>query len=119
MSGSPDDDRIEELRQQKKEQLKQQKQQQGGGDAGAAQQAQREQAEQQKQALLKQHLTDGARKRLNTIKMSKPEFAEKAEQQILALAQSGRLQDQIDEEQMKDLLRELKPDSQSFNINRR
>jgi programmed cell death protein 5 len=119
MSGSPDDDRLEELRQQKKEQLKQQKQQQGGGDAGAAQQAQREQAEQQKQALLKQHLTDGARKRLNTIKMSKPEFAEKAEQQILALAQSGRLQDQIDEEQMKDLLRELKPDSQSFNINRR
>ncbi|MCD2198774.1 DNA-binding protein [Halobacterium sp. KA-4] len=119
MSGSTDDDRLEELRQQKKEQLKQQKQQQGGGDAGAAQQAQREQAEQQKQALLKQHLTDGARKRLNTIKMSKPEFAEKAEQQILALAQSGRLQDQIDEEQMKDLLRELKPDSQSFNINRR
>lgn len=118
MSGSPDDDRLEELRQQKKEQLKQQ-QQQGGGDAGAAQQAQREQAEQQKQALLKQHLTDGARKRLNTVKMSKPEFAEKAEQQILALAQSGRLQDQIDEEQMKDLLRELKPDSQSFNINRR
>ncbi|MCD2202791.1 DNA-binding protein [Halobacterium sp. KA-6] len=119
MSGSPDDDRLEELRQQKKEQLKQQKQQQGGGDAGAAQQAQREQAEQQKQALLKQHLTDGARKRLNTIKMSKPDFAEKAEQQILALAQSGRLQDQIDEEQMKDLLRELKPDSKSFNINRR
>ncbi len=119
MSGSPDDDRLEELRQPKKEQLKQQKQQQGGGDAGAAQQAQREQAEQQKQALLRQHLTDGARKRLNTIKMSKPEFAEKAEQQILALAQSGRLQDQIDEEQMKDLLRELKPDSQSFNINRR
>ncbi|MUV60699.1 DNA-binding protein [Halobacterium sp. CBA1126] len=118
MSGSPDDDRLEELRQQKKEQLKQQ-QQQGGGDRETAQQAQREQAEQQKQALLKQHLTDGARKRLNTIKMSKPEFAEKAEQQILALAQSGRLQDQIDEEQMKDLLRELKPDSQSFNINRR
>jgi len=118
MSGSPDDDRLEELRQQKKEQLKQQ-QQQGGGDREAAQQAQREQAEQQKQALLKQHLSDGARKRLNTIKMSKPEFAEQAEQQILALAQSGRLQDQIDEEQMKDLLRELKPDSQSYNINRR
>jgi len=118
MSGSPDDDRLEELRQQKKEQLKQQ-QQQGGGGREAAQQAQREQAEQQKQALLRQHLTDGARKRLNTVKMSKPEFAEQAEKQILALAQSGRIQDQIDEEQMKDLLRELKPDSQSFNINRR
>ncbi|NIB99797.1 DNA-binding protein [Halobacterium sp. R2-5] len=120
MSGSPDDERLEELRQQKKEQLKQQQQQQQqGGGREAAQQAQREQAEQQKQALLRQHLTDGARKRLNTIKMSKPEFAEKAEQQILALAQSGRLQDQIDEEQMKELLRELKPDSQSFDISRR
>ncbi|MFB6270057.1 MAG: DNA-binding protein [Halobacterium sp.] len=117
MSGSPDDDRLEELRQQKKEQLKQRKQQ--GSDREAAQQAQREQVEQQKQALLKQHLTDGARKRLNTVKMSKPEFAEKAEQQILALAQSGRLQDKIDEEQMKELLRELKPDDQSYNVRRR
>lgn len=118
MSGSPDDDRLEELRQQKKEQLKQRKQQ-GGGGQDAAQQAQQQQAEQQKQALLRQHLTDGARKRLNTIKMSKPEFAEQAEQQILALAQSGRLQEQIDEEQMKELLRELTPDSQSFDIKRR
>jgi programmed cell death protein 5 len=118
MSGNPDDDRLEELREQKKEQLKQQ--QQGGGDAQReAQQQAQQQAEQQKQALLKQNLTDGARKRLNTIKMSKPEFAEKVEQQVVALAQSGRLQDRIDEEQMKELLRELKPDSQSFNINRR
>ena len=118
MSGNPDDERLEELRQQKKEQLKQQ--QQGGGDAQReAQQQAQQQAEQQKQALLKQNLTDGARKRLNTIKMSKPEFAEKVEQQVVALAQSGRLQDRIDEDQMKELLRELKPDSQSFNINRR
>ena len=118
MSGNPDDERLEELRQQKKEQLKQR--QEGGGDAQReAQQQAQQQAEQQKQALLKQNLTDGARKRLNTIKMSKPEFAEKVEQQVVALAQSGRLQDRIDEDQMKELLRELKPDSQSFNINRR
>ncbi|WP_336036166.1 DNA-binding protein [Halobacterium yunchengense] len=117
MSGSPDDDRIEELRQQKMEELKERKQ--GGGDAEAAREAQREQVEQQKQALLRQHLTDGARKRLNTIKMSKPEFAEQAEQQILALAQSGRLSDKIDEEQMKKLLSELTPDSKSFNVRRR
>ncbi|SEW22047.1 DNA-binding protein [Halobacterium jilantaiense] len=118
MSGNPDDERLEELRKQKKEQLKQQ--QQGGGDGQReAQQQAQQQAEQQKQALLKQNLTDGARKRLNTIRMSKPEFAEKVEQQVVALAQSGRLQERIDEDQMKELLRELKPDSQSFNINRR
>ncbi|MFC3477466.1 DNA-binding protein [Halobacterium litoreum] len=118
MSGNPDDERLDELRQQKMEELKQQ--QQGGGDAQQeAQQQAQQQAEQQKQALLKQHLTDGARKRLNTIKMSKPQFAEKVEQQVVALAQSGRLQDRIDEEQMKELLKELKPDSKSFNISRR
>ena len=118
MSGNPDDERIDELRQQKMEELKQQ-QQGGGGAQDEAQQQAQQQAEQQKQALLKQHLTDGARKRLNTIRMSKPQFADKVEQQVLALAQSGRLQDRIDEEQMKKLLQELKPDSKSFNINRR
>lgn len=117
MSGNQDDERLDELRKQKMEELKQQKQ--GGGAQDETQQQAQQQAEQQKQALLKQHLTDGARKRLNTIRMSKPEFAEKVEQQVLALAQSGRLQDRIDEEQMKELLRELKPDSKSFNINRR
>ena len=81
--------------------------------------AQREQAEAQKSALLKQYLTDGARKRLNTVKMSRPEFGDQVERQVLALAQSGRLRDTIDEDQMVELLRELKPDKTSFNIERR
>ncbi len=117
MSGNPDEDRLDEIRQKKMEQLKEQ--QQGGGDAAEAQQARQEQADAQKQAMLRQHLTDGARKRLNTVKMSKPDFGEQVERQVVALAQSGRVQGQIDEDQMKDLLEELKPDSQSFNIRRR
>ena len=116
MSGEPDDEELERLRQEKMEQLREQKEQQQGGEA---QEAQRQQAEAQKKALLRQHLTDGARKRLNTVKMSKPQFGEKVEQQVLALAQSGRLQDKIDEEKMKQLLSELKPDSKSFDIKRR
>lgn len=113
----PDDERLQELRERKKKQL----QQQGGEEAQAeaAREAQREQAEAQKKALLRRYLTDGARQRLNSVKMSKPEFAEQAEQQILALAQSGRLGEQIDEEQMKELLKELKPESKSFDIKRR
>lgn len=117
MSQGPDDDRLEKLREEKLQELQQQ---QGGGEAQEeAMQAQREQAEAQKNALLKQHLTDGARKRLNTVKMSRPDFGEKVEQQVVALAQSGRLRDKIDEEKMKELLSELKPDSTSFNIERR
>ncbi|WP_135536339.1 MULTISPECIES: DNA-binding protein [Halostella] len=116
MSGSPDDDELDELRRKKMEQLKEQ-QQQGGNEE--AQRRQQQQADAQKQAVLRQHLTDGARKRLNSVKMSKPDFGEKVERQVVALAQSGRIQGKIDEEKMKDLLRELKPDSQSFDIKRR
>jgi programmed cell death protein 5 len=118
MSGSPDDEEIENLRQEKMEQLRERQQQQGGGDPEAAQQAAQER-EAQKKAVLRQHLTDGARQRLNTVKMSKPEFGEQVEQQVIALARSGRIQQKIDEEKMKQLLSELKPDSQSFDIRRR
>ncbi|GAA0225975.1 DNA-binding protein [Haladaptatus pallidirubidus] len=113
MSGSPDDDRLEELRQKKMEELQDQKQQE------EAQQQAQQQADAQKQALLRQYLTDGARKRLNSVRMSKPQFAEQVEQQILAIAQSGRINGKIDDQKMKELLRELKPDKKSFNIKRR
>lgn len=116
MSGSEED--IEELRKQKLEQLKEQ-QQGGGSQEQEARQAQQEQAEAQKSAVLRQHLTDGARQRLNSVKMSKPDFGEQVEQQVFALARSGRLGDKIDEDQMRQLLQELKPDQQSFDIKRR
>jgi programmed cell death protein 5 len=117
MSDSGDD--IDELREERLEELKEQAEGEGDGEAAEAAEAQREQAEAQKQAMLRQHLTDGARQRLNTVRMSKPEFAEQAEQQVLALAQSGRVQGKIDEDQMKEILGELKPDSKSFDISRR
>jgi programmed cell death protein 5 len=117
MSGQSDEDELEELRREKMEQLKEQ-QQQGGADREAME-AQQEQAEAQKKAILRQTLTDGARQRLNSVRMSKPQFAERVEQQVIALARSGRLQGKIDEDQMKELLSELKPDSQEFNIQRR
>ena len=115
MSGDPSDEELDELRKKKMEQLKEQ---QSEGDA-EAQQAAQEQADAQKKAILRQHLTDGARKRLNTVKMSKPDVGEQVEQQIVALARSGRLGEQIDEEKMKQLLSELTPDSKSFDIKRR
>jgi programmed cell death protein 5 len=118
MSGNPDDERLDELREQKMQELREQAEGQGGGEE-AAQQAAQERADAQKEAMLKQYLTDGARQRLNAVQMSKPDFAEQVEQQIVALAQSGRIQDRIDEEQMKSLLKELKPDSKSFDIRRR
>jgi len=117
MSGEPSDEELEKLRQKKMEQMRDQA---GGEGQQEARKAQQEQAEAQRKAVLRQNLTDGARKRLNTVKMSKPDVAEKVEQQIVALAQSGRLGgEQIDEDQMRDLLKELTPDSKSFNIRHR
>jgi len=118
MSNSPDDDRLEELREQKRKELKQ-RQQGGEGDAAERQQAAQEQAEAQREAVLKKHLTDGARQRLNAVEMSKPQVAKQVKQQVVALAQSGRVQDRIDEQQMKELLKELQPDSKSYDIQHR
>ncbi len=121
MSGSPeDDDRLEELRQERLEELQEQQetQQSEAANEQAQQQAQ-QQAEAQKQAILRQVLTDGARKRLNSVRMGKPQFAEQVERQVIQLAQSGRIQGKIDEDQMKKLLKELTPEQQNFDIRRR
>lgn len=107
----PEDERLEELRKKKLEELRQRQQEE--------QEARQEAANQQKQAVLRQYLTDDARKRLNTVKMTKPEFAEQVEQQLLAIAQSGRLNGKIDEEKMKEILNEMQPDSPDFDIRRR
>jgi len=118
MSGNSDEERLEKLRQEKLEQL----QEQAGGDEASRQEAakqQQEQAEAQQDAMLKKHVTDGARQRLNAVEMSKPDFAKKVKQQVLALAQSGRVQGRIDEDQMKQILREMKPEEKSFDIQRR
>ncbi len=116
MSGNPDDERLEELRRQKMEELQNQADQQQQQEA---QEAAQQQQEAQKDAILRQYLTDSARQRLNAVQMSKPDFAEQVERQLVALAQSGRIQGKIDEDQMKSLLKELKPDSKNFNIRRR
>lgn len=116
MSGEPSDDELERLREEKLNELKEQAEDSEGSEA---MEAQREQAEAQRKAVLRQNLTDGARQRLNTVKMSKPDVGQRVEQQIVALAQSGRIQGKIDEEKMKLLLKEMTPDSKSFDIRRR
>ncbi|MFW6153108.1 MAG: DNA-binding protein [Halobacteriota archaeon] len=114
MSGSPrDDDELERLREERLQELQDQQSQEELRDA------QREAVENQKRAMLQQYLTDGARKRLNTVKMGRPDHGEQVEQQLLALIQSGRVQSKIDEDTMKQLLRELQPDRKKFDIRRR
>ncbi|WP_135666166.1 DNA-binding protein [Halorhabdus rudnickae] len=117
MSGEPSDEEMQRLREERMEQLREQAEQQEG--EGGGREAAQQRAEAQKKAVLRKHLTDDARKRLNTLKMSKPEVAEQVESQLVAIAQSGRIQGKIDDEKMAELLRELTPDSKSFDIKRR
>ncbi|MFC7213736.1 DNA-binding protein [Saliphagus sp. GCM10025334] len=123
MNGEQSDDDLEELRRKKLEQLQDRAESQGGQGQGRAnaeaQEAAQQQADAQRQALLRQYLTDDARKRLNTVKMSKQQFGEQVERQVVALAQSGRIQGKIDDQKMEQLLKELQPEKKSFDIKRR
>jgi programmed cell death protein 5 len=77
-----------------------------------------QQVEQQKQALLRQILTPEARQRLNNLKMVKPEFAAQLELQLMQLAQSGRLNIPLSDEQLKGLLVKLQSTKREIKIRR-
>lgn len=77
-----------------------------------------QQVEQQKQALLRQILAPEARQRLNNLKMVKPEFAAQLELQLIQLAQSGRLNIPLNDEQLKELLAKLQSTKREIRIRR-
>ena len=103
-----DEDELERLREEKMKELQER-------DEGEAQE-QKQRAEAQKKAVLRKSLEPEARERLQALRMAKPQFAEQVERQVVALAQSGRLQGKIDEEQMKQILKELQPDDDDYDI---
>jgi programmed cell death protein 5 len=110
------DDELSELRKRRMAQM----QQQAGDQQAAQEELERQQKQKsQIQMLLMQVLEPDARERLNTIKLTKPEFASSVEQQLVALAQSGRLKNKITDAQLKELLRQLAPARRDYTITRR
>jgi programmed cell death protein 5 len=105
-----DDHELDEIRRRRLEEL--QAQQAHSTEEFAEVKARR-------QTLLRQILTPEARERLNSIRLTRPEFADAVESQLIALYQSGRLQGQITDEQLKKLLQQITPKKQEIKIRRR
>ena len=77
-----------------------------------------QQLESQKQALLRRILTPEARSRLTNLNMVKPEFTEQLELQLIQLAQQGRINLPITDEQLKELLVRLQSGRRDYKIRR-
>jgi programmed cell death protein 5 len=110
------DDELNELRKRRLAQL----QQQAGDQQAMQEELERQQrAKSQIQMVLMSILEPDARERLNTIKLTKPDFASAVEQQLVQLAQSGRLKKKITDSQLKELLRQLSPARRDYTITRK
>jgi len=78
----------------------------------------RKRLEAQKQAILRRILTPEARQRLTNLKMVKPDFAAHLEEQLIQIAQQGRISIPIDDEQLKEILRRLQAGKREIQIRR-
>ena len=112
-----DDEELEQLR---KKRLQELQQQQLNEEAVVQQQEQQqEQLEQLKQHILRSVLTAEARERLGRIRVARPQVAEAIDQQLILLAQSGRLQNKITDEQLRMLIAKALPKKRDIKIRRR
>jgi len=107
---------IEEIRRKRMQELQQQAAaQQQAPDAQSQEQMRREMEAQKRQAMM-QILTPEARSRLANLRLTKPEFVDQIELQLIQLAQMGRVQSKITDEQLKELLRKLAGQKRDINI---
>jgi len=74
--------------------------------------------EMQKQILMRRILTSKARQRLANLRMIKPEFASQLEMQLIQIAQQGRINIPITDDQLKELLSKLQSVRRDIRIRR-
>lgn len=108
-----DDEELEAIRRKKIMEYQQAQEQ------AAVQSQAREQALAQRQTILRQILTPEARERLARIELAYPDLTESIENQLIALAQSGRVQRVIDDATLREILMRLIPKKREIKIERR
>ena len=72
-----------------------------------------------KESALKTLLTAEARLRLNNVRLVKPDLAAMVENYLLGLASQGRLNSQISDDQLKQILLSTQQPKRDFKINRK
>ena len=111
------DDELDELRKKRLQELQQQAFSQ---EALEEQQDElKKESDEQRKQVLRAILTMQARERLGRIKVARPELAENIENQLIILAQSGRLKSKINDEQLRELLSRAIPKKRDITIRRR
>ncbi|HVO78004.1 MAG TPA: DNA-binding protein [Methanomassiliicoccales archaeon] len=109
----PEDNELDELRRRRMADLQRQQEQQV-----MAAERQRE-VDQQKQAIMRQILTPEARDRLATLRMAYPDVVRSVEDQLIALVQAGRINQQVDDNTLKAILRKVAPQKRDITIERK
>jgi len=118
-------DDLEALRQKRLRELQAQAQAKAAAsaqDPDAQARADEQAAAQEAAALervLQQILDSEARERLTRVRMSRPELADAVTRQLVALAQQGRLQRRIGDQDLRALLAQVPSDSRDIKITRK
>ncbi|MBU3902394.1 MAG: DNA-binding protein [Candidatus Thermoplasmatota archaeon] len=95
------EEELEQIRKKKLQELQMSYQQR------IAAEEEEKETEVKKQMILGQILTQDAKERLERVKIAKPELAENVENQLILLLQNGRLNQQIDDNSLKMILRKI------------
>ena len=110
------DEELEKLRKKRLQEME--LQQQLSAEQLEEQEKQLKELEEQKKQILRQILTVEARERLARIRLTKPEFVAGIEQQLIMIAQSGQLQEPINDQMLQQLLHKLTPKKKEIQITR-
>jgi programmed cell death protein 5 len=107
-----EDAELDELRRRKMADLQRQQ------EVQAMAQEQQHHVDQQRQAIMRQILTPQARDRMANLRMAYPDIARLVEDQLIGLVQAGRIQQQVDDNTLKEILRRVAPKKREIKIER-
>ena len=103
-----DDEELERIRQRKMEELQRR----------IAEQEERARRELERQAAMRVILTPEARQRLANLRLVKPELVAQLEEQLIQLANTGRIRMPITDETLKQILLRLSSSRRRIRIRR-